>query len=103
MSSTIHTDEIDGDEETQFMKKLDYLKSHSEVYLRMLNDMRRRLKELPANSPTSQQYRSVHAANVVYHLVSHPHILKSMASFESMAVTFSIPIVLQYMIYSFPT
>ena len=82
MSSNLHTDEIDGDEETQFMKKLDYLKSHSEVYLRMLNDMRRRLKELPANSPTSQQYRSVHAANVVYHLVSHPHILKCLHGCE---------------------
>lgn len=41
------------------MKKLAYLRTHAQVFLSMLNDMRRRLKELPPDAPTAQQYRYV--------------------------------------------
>ena len=40
-----------------FYQKLAYLRNHAEVFLSMLNDMRRRLKELPQDAPTAQQYR----------------------------------------------
>jgi hypothetical protein len=40
-----------------FMQKLDYLRDHAETFLRMLNEMRRRLKELRQDTPTAQNYR----------------------------------------------
>ena len=50
--------DINGDEKTrEFYLKLSHLKSHAEVFLSMLNDMRRRLKELPPDAPTAHQYR----------------------------------------------
>ena len=45
------------DSEDEFSEKLNYLRNHAEVFLSMLNDMRRRLKELPQDAPTAQQYR----------------------------------------------
>lgn len=48
-----------ADEETQFMQKLEYLRSQAEVFLRMLNEMRRRLKELPPEAQAAKQYRDV--------------------------------------------
>lgn len=50
-------EETDADEETLFMQKLDYLRKHAEIFLKMLNDMRRRLKELLPDAPAAQQYR----------------------------------------------
>ena len=41
------------------MQKLDYLRTQAEVFLRMLNDMRRRLKELPPDALAAKQYRCV--------------------------------------------
>ena len=41
------------------MQKLDYLRTQAEVFLRMLNDMRRRLKELPPDALAAKQYRYV--------------------------------------------
>ena len=43
---------------TVFMEKLNYLRDNAEVFLRMLNEMRRRLKELRPDTPTAQNYRS---------------------------------------------
>lgn len=51
------TDETDVDEKTRFMRKLAYLRNHAEVFLKMLNDMRRRLKELSPDAPAAQQYK----------------------------------------------
>lgn len=45
------------DENAEFFVKLSQLRSHAEVYLSMLNDMRRRLKEIPPDATTAQQYR----------------------------------------------
>lgn len=45
-----------SDEETEFMQKLDYLRTQAEVFLRMFNDMRRRLKELPPDALATKQY-----------------------------------------------
>lgn len=45
------------DENAEFLIKLSQLRSHAEVYLSMLNDMRRRLKEIPPDATTAQQYR----------------------------------------------
>lgn len=42
-----------------FDEKLAFLRSKSLIFLQMLNDMRRRLKELPNDHPTVTQYRSV--------------------------------------------
>jgi hypothetical protein len=52
-------DGIDGGGHNEFFMKLSHLRCHAEVYLSMLNDMRRRLKELPSDAPTAQQYRNV--------------------------------------------
>jgi hypothetical protein len=53
-------EDFDGeDKDEEFFQKLTYLRNHAEVFLRMLNDMRRRLKELPQDAPTAQQYRNV--------------------------------------------
>ena len=41
------------------MEKLAHLRDHAEVFLRMLNEMRRRLKELRPDTPTAQNYRWV--------------------------------------------
>lgn len=53
----MHAVDIDGDEETVFFHKLEYLRTQAEVFLKMLNDMRRRLKEIPVDSAAAQQYR----------------------------------------------
>ena len=52
-------DSAESDEESKFMQKLEYLRTQAEVFLKMLNDMRRRLKELSPESPAAQQYRCV--------------------------------------------
>ena len=41
------------------MHKLEYLRKQAETFLKMLNDMRKRLKELPADAPAAKQYRYV--------------------------------------------
>ncbi len=52
------TDDLeDMSEEDVFLQKLAYLRGQAQVFLKMLNDMRRRLKELPPGSPASRQYR----------------------------------------------
>lgn len=50
-------EETDADEDTLFMQKLEYLRNYAEIFLKMLNDMRRRLKELSPDAPAAQQYR----------------------------------------------
>lgn len=67
--------DTDGEEEnTEFMKKLAYLRTHAQVFLSMLNDMRRRLKELPPDAPTAQQYRYVRIS-YESHVAIHPNSL----------------------------
>ena len=46
-----------SEELIEFLLKLDKLRKHSTEFLRMLNDMRRRLKELPAEAPAAVSYR----------------------------------------------
>ncbi len=47
-----------SDEETnEFFSKLAVLRTQRDIFLKMINDMRRRLKELPQTSPATQQYR----------------------------------------------
>ena len=49
---------IDGDEDKkQFLRKLTRLKKQSSIFLRMLNDMRRRLKELPPDATAARSYK----------------------------------------------
>lgn len=68
-------EDIDGEEENaEFMKKLAYLRTHAQVFLSMLNDMRRRLKELPPDAPTAQQYRCV-GISYKNHVIVHPNYL----------------------------
>lgn len=50
---------ISDEEKEEFFTKLSVLRLHSEMFLKMLNDMRRRLKELPQTSPATQQYKNV--------------------------------------------
>ena len=50
-------DRIDGDDETVFKHKVEQLKPKSEIFLQMLNDMRRRSRDLPEDSPAEEQYR----------------------------------------------
>ena len=50
-------DTIEGDDETVFKYKVNKLRPQSQVFLQMLNDMRRRSKELPEGSPAEEQYR----------------------------------------------
>ena len=50
--------EIDNAQLEEFLERLDLFRPDAEIFLKMLNDMRRRLKELPQNSPAAQQYRS---------------------------------------------
>ncbi len=52
-------EEIDGDEKTIFEYKMKKLRGESEVFLRMLNDMRNRFKELPPDSPVAEQYKYI--------------------------------------------
>ena len=47
----------DKQDEEEFMTKLALLRGHAEVFLKMLNDMRRRLKEISQNTLQAQQYR----------------------------------------------
>lgn len=51
---------VNEEEREEFFARLETLREQSETFLKMLNDMRRRLKELPANSPATQQYKCVH-------------------------------------------
>ena len=49
---------LDGDgEKAQFLQKLAKLRKQSSVFLRMLNDMRRRLKELPPDATAAKSYK----------------------------------------------
>ena len=48
-----------SEEMIAFLRKLDRLRKHSTDFLRMLNDMRRRLKELPVNSKAAISYKYV--------------------------------------------
>ena len=48
---------VSDEEKEEFFTKLSVLRLHSEMFLKMLNDMRRRLKELPQTSPATQQYK----------------------------------------------
>ena len=83
------------------MQKLDYLRTQAEVFLRMLNDMRRRLKELPPDALAAKQYRCVlvylHMMSstvntCIYHdsVASESHLIslipRSWPSFPSIAV-----------------
>ena len=69
--------DTDGEEEnTEFMKKLAYLRTHAQVFLSMLNDMRRRLKELPPDAPTAQQYRYV-GISYESHVAIHPNFFSN--------------------------
>lgn len=52
-------DEIDGDDETVFKQKLAKLRKEAEVFLKMLNEMRRRARELPPDSPMVEHYKNV--------------------------------------------
>ena len=45
-----------------FLTKLNELRKYSTDFLRMLNDMRRRLKELPTESSAAKSYRCVFCA-----------------------------------------
>lgn len=48
----------DGDDEkAQFLRKLARLRKQSSIFLRMLNDMRRRLKELQPEATTAKSYK----------------------------------------------
>ena len=50
--------DLDGDsEKAQFLQKLAKLRKQSSVFLRMLNDMRRRLKELPPDATAAKSYK----------------------------------------------
>lgn len=67
-------DSAESDEESKFMQKLEYLRTQAEVFLKMLNDMRRRLKELSPESPAAQQYRCVifwQHTIICFHTQSH--------------------------------
>lgn len=50
-------DEIDDDPETTFKYKLNKLRKEAEVFLQLLNDMRKRARELPQDSPVADQYK----------------------------------------------
>ncbi len=56
-----------------FFHKLDYLRTQAEVFLKMLNDMRRRLKEIPVDSAAAQQYRYLREATS--HDSAYMHII----------------------------
>ena len=49
--------EVDSSLLEEFLERLDHFRPDAEIFLKMLNDMRRRLKELPQNSPAAHQYR----------------------------------------------
>jgi len=49
---------LDGDgEKAEFLQKLAKLRKQSSVFLRMLNDMRRRLKEIPPDATAAKSYK----------------------------------------------
>jgi hypothetical protein len=60
-------DLVNDKDKDEFFGRLELLRSQSEVFLKMLNDMRRRLKEIPQNSQAVQQYK--------YIPCSHPSLL----------------------------
>ena len=64
------TEDSSVNDEVAFHQKLDYLRGHATVFLKMLNDMRRRLKELPTNAAAAVQYRYVLGISL-YHLKVH--------------------------------
>jgi len=47
------------DDKIQFLKKLAKLRKQSAIFLRMLNDMRRRLKELPQEATAAKSYKYI--------------------------------------------
>ena len=51
------TEENEEDDEVVFKYKLTKLRKESEVFLKMLNDMRKRVRELPEDSPVAEQYK----------------------------------------------
>lgn len=57
MDDSDSEDETDGDDETVFKHKLERLRKEAEVFLNLLNDMRRRHKELPPGSPAAEKYK----------------------------------------------
>lgn len=52
-------DDFGGDDEVMFKSKLVQLRKEADVFLKMLNDMRRRARELPPDSPVAEQYKNV--------------------------------------------
>ena len=66
-------DNTEPDEESKFMHKLEYLRTQAEVFLKMLNDMRRRLKELSPESPAAQQYRCAYFCFATICSHTQPH------------------------------
>lgn len=60
-------DDIDGDDETIFKHKVEKMRPQSTIFLQMLNDMRRRSKELPQGSPAEEQYR--YQTNFFYKII----------------------------------
>ncbi|XP_019850374.1 PREDICTED: uncharacterized protein LOC109581058 [Amphimedon queenslandica] len=50
---------VNEEEREEFFERLGVLREQSVVFLRMLNDMRKRLKELPQTSPAVPQYKNV--------------------------------------------
>ena len=75
MSKEEDEDEIDGDDETIFMYKIDKLRGEANTFLKMLNDMRKRAKELPSGSPEKEQYRYVKNNNYYFLISSIMYIL----------------------------
>ena len=55
---------VSEEEKEEFFGRLASLRDQSQMFLKMLNDMRRRLKELPQNSPAAQQYRFVKCSHL---------------------------------------
>ena len=54
----------------QFLRKLVRLKKQSSIFLRMLNDMRRRLKELPQDATAAKSYKYVKRAIIVRSIIN---------------------------------
>ena len=48
---------VTDEDRDEFFDKFATLQAQANLFLKMLNDMRRRLKELPQNSVATQQYR----------------------------------------------
>ena len=55
---------VSEEEKEEFFGRLASLRDQSQMFLKMLNDMRRRLKDLPQTSPAAQQYRFVKCSHL---------------------------------------